>query len=78
MLDNENLIHNDIESAILVVLIHKNSNIKSIRNYLKKVKSEYIQIVLLQGKNDKEFIKKYKYIVDLMEFNFLNMQASNN
>ena len=39
---------------------------------IEKIDIKYYNLIKMYMMNDKEFIKKYKYIVDLISYNFNN------
>ena len=65
----------NFELSIIIILLHK-INLKknnSILNFNKK----YLNDVELYKNDNKGFIKKYKYIVDLVDYNFSNYKIIN-
>jgi len=61
----------DKKLCIILILIDRLS-IDSFIDKVKGVNAQYYNLIKLYMINDKEFIKKYKYIVDLIHYNFSN------
>jgi hypothetical protein len=57
--------------CIVLILIDR-LEIDSLIKKIKKIDTEYYSSINSYSINDKEFIKKYKYIVDLIRYNFNN------
>ena len=57
--------------CVIIILIDR-LKIDSLMGKIKKIDIKYYNLIKMYMMNDKEFIKKYKYIVDLISYNFNN------
>ena len=60
----------NLDLCIVIILIDKIPNLDSLFYDIKKIDQKYYEIIELYRMNHKEFIKKHKYIVDLISYNF--------
>ena len=61
----------DQELCVILILIDR-LNIELLMDEIRRINSQHYNSIKLYRINDKEFIKKYKYIVDLISYNFNN------
>ncbi len=65
----------NFELSIIIILLHK-INLKK-NNSILNFNNKYLNDVELYKNDNKGFIKKYKYIVDLVDYNFSNYKIIN-
>jgi len=74
MLNENSQFKIDQDLCIILILIDR-LEIDLLMREMKKNNIKYYNMIKLYRKNDKEFIKKYKYIVDLIRYNFDNEKS---